>query len=166
MVTLRLKKLLLFGLATALLFAPGSLAWAAPVTVAISATILSKSNCQFQTTNAALNFGTLDPTNPVNKTVNAIPPVTYTCRGSAPVATFLISDDDGLYELGPNGNRMRHATALTAFLPYSLSLSPATGSVAKNTTQTLTVTGTILGTDYQTAIAGSYSDQVTLTITP
>lgn len=164
METKRPKKLLSIGLATVLLFAAGSVSWAAPVTVAVSATILSKSNCQFQTSNAALNFGSLDPTNPVNRTVSA--PIAFVCRGSAPVATFLISDDDGLYALGPNGNRMRHATTLTAFLPYNLSLSPMTGSVAKNSAQTLTVTGTILGTGYSTAIAGSYSDQVTLTITP
>lgn len=141
-----------------------STCFAATAMVNVSATILSKSNCQFTTASAALNFGSLDPTNPVNKSVNV--PINFVCRGSAPVATFFISDDDGLYETGPNTKRMRHSANLTAFLPYSITLNPVTGNADKNVNQILTITGTVLGADYRFATSGSYADVVTLTINP
>jgi hypothetical protein len=45
-------------------------------------------------------------------------------------------------------------------------LTPTTGSVPRNTNQTLTISGMVLGTDYQNALMGSYSDTVVLTILP
>lgn len=141
-----------------------STCFAANVSVNVSATILSKSNCQFTTTSAALNFGSLDPTNPINKSVNI--PIQFVCRGSASVATFFISDDDGLYETGPNANRMQHSVNLTTFLPYSISLNPVTGNADKNVNQILTITGTVKGEDYRFATSGSYADVVTLAINP
>jgi hypothetical protein len=54
----------------------------------------------------------------------------------------------------------------TEFLPYGLSLSPVSGTVARNTNQILAVTGTVLGASYGSAAAGAYSDTVTLTILP
>ena len=64
---------------------------------------------------------------------------------------------------------MRHATNPTAYLPYTVSLAPASGSFPRETPpqdHTVTVNGTVRGTDYQTALAGSYADTVTLTINP
>lgn len=133
--------------------------------VAVTATVLSKSNCKFRPPKtAALNFGILDPANPVDK--NASASIIFSCAGSAPTATFFITDDDGLYESGPNANRMRHTTIITEYLPYSFILSPTSGTVPKNSDQTLTITGTVLGVDYQDAYAGVYSDTVTIVIVP
>lgn len=90
----------------------------------------------------------------------------FRCSSSDKFVTFFISDDDGLYETGPDQNRMRHTITPTEYLPYSLTLSPTSGTIPKNDDQTLTITGTVRGADYQDALAGNYSDTVTLTISP
>lgn len=132
--------------------------------VSLSATILSKNQCKFQTNTAVINFGNLDPSSPVDVTTSAT--LDFVCRGSAALATFSFSDDDGLHETGPDANRMLHDVLPGEYLPYALELDPVNGTVAKNATQTLTVTGTLLGADYQTALAGTYADTVTITIAP
>lgn len=132
--------------------------------VSVTAVVLSKSQCKFNSNTANLNFGNLDPANPVDKTITTS--VTFRCGGSAPIASFSITDDDGLYEAGQDANRMRHILTTTEFLPYSLTLSPTSGTIPKNTDETLTLTGTVRGADYQDALAGSFSDTVTLTIAP
>jgi spore coat protein U-like protein len=82
------------------------------------------------------------------------------------MATFFISDDDGLYETGPNANRMRHTTLGTEYIPYTFTLNPTSGTVPKNSTQTLTITGTVNGVTYQDAATGNYSDTVVITLAP
>lgn len=132
--------------------------------VSVTAIVLSKSQCRFNSNTAALNFANLDPVNPVDRTVDTS--ITFRCGGSAPNATFSITDDNGLYEAGSGRNRMRHTTTFTEYLPYSLTLSPTSGTVPKNTDQTVAVTGTVRGVDYQSAAAGNYSDRVVITIEP
>lgn len=132
--------------------------------VLVSATVLSKSNCKFNAATAALNFGNLDPATPVDKTVTTS--ITFVCNGSAANATFSITDNDGLYETGLNANRMRNTTVTTEYLPYGLTYNPQTSTVPKGVNQTLTISGTVLGVDYQDAYVGSYSDTVVLTIAP
>jgi len=131
----------------------------------VSAVILSKSNCQFNNPGTAtLNFGPLNPLTPTDVTDSTT--LGFVCRGSAAVATFLISDDDGLHETGPNDNRMQNTTNPTAFLPYTLTLSPSFGNANKNSEQTLDITGKIFGADYQTSIPGVYTDLVILSLQP
>jgi spore coat protein U-like protein len=132
--------------------------------VIVNATVVSKSNCKFNSATAAIPFGTLDPTNPVDKTVNTF--ITFRCAGSSSMATFFISDDDGLYETGPNANRMRHATFVTEYIPYVFTLNPISGTVPKNSTQTLSISGTVNGVAYQDVAAGNYSDRVVITLAP
>lgn len=129
-----------------------------------SATVLSKSQCKFNTATATLDFGTLDPTNPVDVTASAM--LDFVCRGSEPMATYFIGDDDGLHEAGLNAHRLAHETVVDAYLPYGLSLAPASNTVPRNSAQTLTLTGVLPGASYQTAVAGRYSDTVTITIAP
>ncbi|HEX6828864.1 MAG TPA: hypothetical protein VF104_07785 [Burkholderiales bacterium] len=88
------------------------------------------------------------------------------CVGSANPATFAITQDGGRYETGPGQNRMRHASVTTEFIPYTLAISPQNGTVARNQSFPVTVTGNILGSNYQSAQAGAYSDTVILTINP
>ena len=130
--------------------------------LAVTATVLSKSNCRFNSATSSLNLGNLDPANPIDVTLTAT--VGFVCRGSANPATFFNSDDGGLYNSG--GPRMRHTTALTEFLPYSLTLSPVTATVPKNVSQTLTITGKVLGSNYKNAYTGSYNDTVVISIVP
>ncbi|PLX99185.1 MAG: hypothetical protein C0623_10110 [Desulfuromonas sp.] len=147
-----------------LFFATAQVCLAANVPMNISATVLSKSICRFVTKTATLDFGNLDPTSPSDVVVNAT--LTLRCQGSANPATYLITDDDGLYETGVDGNRMQHATIPGNFLPYAVTYTPATATIPKNINQSLTITGTLLGADYATAISGVYNDTVTLTIAP
>lgn len=145
----------------------GSAAAAGNAIMNVSATILSKSNCSFKTAAANIPFGVLNPLSPVNVTASAS--AIFTCKGSAPVVIYSITQDSGLYSTGPGWNRMRHATDPSAYLPYSLVIAPDTGSFPRETppkNHTVTVTGTVLGTSYQTALAGNYADTVTLTINP
>lgn len=86
--------------------------------------------------------------------------------GSAPVATYSITDDDGLFETGADANRMRHAALPAEFLPYEMLLSPASGSVPKGVWTPLTITGIVRSTDFRNAFAGNYSDSVVISINP
>lgn len=152
---------------TALLaFSAGSAYAAGNAVMTVSATILSKSICSFNTTAADLPFGTLDPLSPANKTVSAS--ATFKCLGSAPIVVYAITQNNGL-NAGPGGNRLRHVTDATAYIPYSLVFTPDAVTFPRETppqNHVVTITGTILGTDYQTAAQGDYSDTVTLTINP
>jgi len=138
-------------------------AFGAMGTLAVTATVLTRSNCRFDTRTSTLNFGALDPA--VAADVNATTTVGYVCRGSAPVAAFLFTDDDGRNPSGPGYRRMRHATA-PEFLPYSLLLSPAAGAIPKNTPGTLTVSGTVRWADFRGSTAGTYTDSVVVSILP
>jgi spore coat protein U-like protein len=134
-------------------------------TLAVNAVVLSRSNCRFANgPPMVLPFGALDPGNPVDVTRNAT--AWFVCRGSAPIATFAFSDDGGRYETGPDARRMRHASLPAEYIPYDLTFSPPSGSVPRNVWRILTVTGTVRGTDYAGAAAGSYSDSVVVTILP
>jgi len=137
---------------------------AASNTLTVGATVISKSNCKFKSATSALNFGALDPGN----TTDAVDTtsVNFVCHGSAPMATYAISTDDGLHETSPGANRMRNTAVPTEYLPYSLSLTPTSGTVAKNAIQTLTITGTVTSQNYRSAYAGDYADTVVISLTP
>jgi spore coat protein U-like protein len=132
-------------------------------TLAVTATVLSKSNCRFNTKTATLDFGALDPAVAVD--VNSTASVGFVCRGSAPVAAFLFTDDNGQNPSGPGARRMRHATA-AEFLPYVFAFSPASGTIPKNAPGTLTISGTVRWTDFRGSTAGAYTDSVVVSILP
>jgi len=160
-----LKKLLLWISAGLFLLSMTNVSFSGDVTVlSVAATVLSKSNCRFSTATATLAFGNLDPANSSNVTQSTT--FNFDCRGSAPNATFLMSQDYGLYETFPGENKMRNSAVLTEFLPYTLTFNPSTATVPKNVTQTLTVTGTVLASDYQKAYVGNYVDTVVISLNP
>jgi len=132
--------------------------------LSVTATVISKNSCNFNTGTSSLIFGTLDPGNPSDKTVNTS--ATFRCTGSGNPASFAITHDSGLYETGPGAPRMRNTTVTTEYLPYTLTLNPSSGSVPKNTNQTLTISGTVQGTVFQNAYAGNYADTVVISIAP
>ena len=136
---------------------------AAAGNLVIGAAVLSKSNCKFANpASETISFGTIDPTlsTPQSQSVS----FTFTCKGSAAVAIYDISDNGGQNFAG--GNRMRHATTATEYLPYTLTLTPNGGSAAKNVAQIMTATVTIPVASFQQAIAGAFSDTVIITINP
>jgi hypothetical protein len=59
--------------------------------------------------------------------------------------------------------RMKHATR-NAFIPYSASASPI--NLPNPSNQFWRVTATVLGSAYENAPGGSYSDLLTITINP
>ena len=133
--------------------------------VSVTATVISRGYCEFSTNPSPLNFGNLDPSNPSDVTTTAS--VSFRCfRWFIFPVTFFI-DDDGLYETGPNANRMHHTSVTTEYLPYNLTLSPQSGTITGNlANHTLTITGIVRGVNYQDARMGNYSDTVTLSIVP
>jgi hypothetical protein len=133
-------------------------------TLSVTATVVSKNVCKFTTPTATLAFGVIDPGLATNATASVT--TTFKCTGSAATATYLITTNDGLWSTGINARRMRHTTIATEFMPYALTVSPSTGTVARNVDQTLTITGTVLPADYQNRFSGAYSDTVVLTLTP
>ena len=145
------------------------LAWAGTAafgdtgTLAVTATVLSKSVCKFDTKTSTLDFGPLDPA--VAADVNTTASVGYVCRGSAPIAAFLFTDDNGQNPSGPGARRMRHAAA-PEFLPYGLAFSPASGTIPKNAPGTLTLSGTVRWVDFRGSMAGAYTDSVIVSILP
>ena len=132
---------------------------AGTASLAVTATVLSKSNCRFTTTTGTLPFGNIDAGGTADATATAS--LSFRCNGSAPVATYLISDNDGA-----NANKMAHTTLAGNFLPYELSYTPTTGSVPRGDILTLAITGTVRSSDYRAAMAGAYSDTVILSILP
>lgn len=161
-----MKQLLTYSLLAFLIlsYLAGLSLAAGNTSVDISAVVLSKSICRFVTNATTLPFGNLDPSNPVavaNSTT-----LTFRCQGSSNPATYLISFDDGLHATGPGVPRMQHTLNPAEYIPYSISMSPLAGTVPKNVNQTLTIDGTISGASYQTAIAGGYSDTITVSIIP
>jgi len=161
-----LKKILITFIILSI-FVTAGLSYAADSNVvSVTATVVSRGVCWFTTSNSALNFGNLDPSNPVD--VNASTNISFRCFRLFGQVTFFIGDDDGLYEAGPNGNRMRHSTVATEYLPYSFNMNPTSGTVPSSlfTNRTLIVSGTVRGVDYQDAIMGNYSDTVVVSIEP
>ena len=136
-------------------------------TVSVTAVVISRGNCTFRpprNATATLDFGSLDPANPMDKNATATLIVRCQAQGNN-LLTYYISDDAGLYETGPNASRMKHTTQ-TEYLPYSFIVDPRSETVNKIYERTLTITGTIRGVNYQDARSGSYTDTVVLSIAP
>ena len=132
--------------------------------IAVSATVISKNECKFAAANLTLALGSIDPSSTLS--VSRSITTTIRCGGSAASATYFITTNDGLYPAGTNAPRMRHATLVTQFLPYTLTVSPASATVPKNVDQTITITGTVAPSGFQSAAPGAYSDTVVITLTP
>jgi spore coat protein U-like protein len=106
--------------------------------------------------------------------VTATASLTFRCTSST---TYTITDNNGLYYDGTN-QRMRHATVTTAFIPYTYCYTTGTApnpcttdtssvsGIGGTTPITLNISATVQGTSYATAQTGSYSDTVTMTISP
>jgi len=149
----------------ATLMAACSWSYADTGALSVSAVVLSKSNCRFSSNAAiALDFGSIDPSSGTNATATATSG--FSCAGSADLASFSITASDGLHAIGAGARRMRHASALTEYMAYSLSLTPTGGTVPKNDVTTLTITGIITPGAFGSALAGAYSDTVAITLNP
>ena len=131
--------------------------------LSVTATVISRGYCRFNTTTSALNFGNLDPSSPIDLNTNTS--ISFQCFGFLTPVTYYI-DDNGLNDTG-NVHRMKH-TRVTEYLPYSLTLNPRSSTIPWYpwVVHPVTITGTVRGVDYQDARVGNYQDTVTISIVP
>jgi spore coat protein U-like protein len=111
--------------------------------------------CSFNGSGSAITFSPFDPS--VATTQTAFSDLKVKCTPSGFTPTWQFS--------GTNGNaplRMKHSTQ-NAFIPYTVNAS-FLGNAGVN--QNWRITATVLGTNYQDALVGSYSDTLTCTVIP
>jgi spore coat protein U-like protein len=112
-------------------------------------------NCTFRSVGSALNFPSLDPS--AATTATAIMDIGVRCTPAAVSPTWTFAGTNGSSPL-----RMRHVT-LNLFISYTVTTTLLSSQGANETWR---LTGTVLGANYQNAMAGVYSDILTATITP
>lgn len=129
----------------------------APLGVGVTAV----GNCKFHGPPGLLAFGNLDPYSGQDASASAT--LMFKCTKGA---AWSVSDDGGMHELAAGSYRMRH-TALDAHIPYRLNYRNSSGtSQGANVQQILTIDGLIRAGTYAGAPVGSYSDTVTITLSP
>ena len=135
-------------------------------TLSVSGAVISKHNCKFTTANSSLDFGVLNPADTANAVATAY--IGFRCNGNPNTTlAYSITHNGGQnFSAGIPGSKMKHQTLATEFLPYALTLTPASGTGSSNTNYTLTVTGLVQASHYQNARPGNYQDTVLLSIVP
>jgi spore coat protein U-like protein len=126
--------------------------------VNINATVVG--TCKFTTSSTTVNV-TLDPSSGLDVTGNGS--LQFWCTKGA---SYSVSDDDGLHESGPDQNQVYNSSA-NEYIPYSFSYTPTGGTGSGPTSPiTLNVSATFQYNDYKDASAGTYTDTVTITVSP
>jgi len=151
-----MKRLLVVFMAIGLLAAASGALAADTATVAVSATVTG--TCKFNS-GGTLSF-TLDPSTGGNVNGTVSQPAFWCTKG----ASYTLSDDDGLNKSGTT-HRMKHAT-LTEYIPYSFAYTTTGTGTGKSAAITMDIASAVTEADYINASAGSYTDTVTLSITP
>lgn len=146
----------------------GRFSWliAAALLMLAPSALAAGANCLFQAKGLAMSFGTLDPSNAVTVSVPVAAATLNANRvGDCPSSrTMVVDADSGLNFLG--SRRMRKG-ATTDYIPYSLTGLPWSESgPGNNNYVNFTFSGTVAGTAYEGASAGSYSDTVIITVSP
>lgn len=156
---------LLWSLFVLLLLGPPAPALAAGnAIVSVGATVVSNNNCRFRAPGSAtLAFGNINPSSSANATASAT--LTIRCGGASPLVSYALSHNSGLHETGVNLNRMKRGP-LNDYLPYTLTLTPSSGTMARNVNRTITLTGTVTPASFQNAAMGAYGDTVVITLSP
>ncbi|NJD63581.1 MAG: hypothetical protein FIA93_12795 [Deltaproteobacteria bacterium] len=128
-------------------------------TLTVQASVLG--TCKFVSTTSTLGFGALDPS--AGTDVNGSSTTQFWCTKG--VATDAVSAGNGLNFVG--GKRGMKDAVSGDVIPYTLSLAKdGLSNGGPTVPRTLTIAGNVLGADYTGKAAGSYSDTVTITITP
>jgi len=154
-----MKKILAIITVAAITAMAGTAMAADTNTLTVSASVTG--TCKFSSPSSTLAFGGLDPS--IGTDVSTSTDVNFWCTNG--VTTDVISATQGLHWSGTK--RQMEGPAPADLIPYSLSLSPDSNpNIGPGTVRTLTIGGTVLGSDYIDAKTGSYSDTVVLNITP
>ena len=153
-----MKKLVGLGMILGLVLLTGVAFAADSNTLTVSASV--SGTCKFVSSTSSLNFGALDPS--VGNNVNGSTTVDFWCTKG--VITDSITAGNGAHW---SGSSRQMAEAGGDLIAYSLTLTKdANTNQGPASPRTLTINGTVLGTDYTGKTAGSYTDTVTLSITP
>lgn len=132
-------------------------AGAETIGVGVSANVLGK--CKFDTSADAV-FGDLDPMAPAAQTATGS--VTFWCTNGT---SYTLTSNNGANASGVQ-KRLKGPGA-TDFINYTLALASGSGTGSgKSTAITVNANASLAGAAYQDAVAGSYSDTVTVTIAP
>jgi len=158
-----MKKVLMAVVAVALVAMAVS-AIADTATITVSAQVVG--TCRFTGT-SALSFGNL----PFDASGNAsgIPAplpgsATFWCTNGA---SYTITDDDGSNELAANANRMRGQVATAEYIAYTFNITSPTSGVGSGPSSPITINYQgMVGATYTNNTPDTYSDTITLTITP
>ena len=139
---------------------------AAVALLAVSASAWSSGNsCGFQAKGLSMSFGSLDPASGANVTrsVSAATLNANRAGDCSPGQTMQISGGNG-QNFGGGSRRLSNGSH---FIRYSLAL-PTAGQAGPGNGNYIAFTfnGTVLGTDYENASAGTYSDTVVITVSP
>lgn len=153
-----MKKLIAANLIAAGLLVSGAGLAADTNTLTVSASVTG--TCKFNSATSTLNFGALDPSLSTNPTVTNT--TNYWCTKGTAAST---SAGNGQNYSG--SSRQLKGPGATDLIKYALTLSGGTQTgQGPATPLTLTMSGDINNADYIGQSVGSYSDSVTLTITP
>ena len=155
-----MKKLAVGFIALGTVMLIGQTSMAANTSLPVTANVVGA--CQVSTPPTGLAFGALDPSAPV--AVADADTLEYWCTKGA---TYTISDDAGLWD-GGGSNKMRHATDVTEFIAYTMTLTDnGTGTGVGPTSPTvLDIAGNIAAGAYTNSLFGDYADTVVITIAP
>lgn len=156
---MKLNKIGLIGAACALTLLGNTAALAADgATVTVSATVTG--TCKFVAPKTGAVAFTLDPS--VGGAVNGVitQPTFWCTKGTA----YTINDNDGV-NASAGAQRMKHGS-LAEYIPYTFTYTASGSGTGPAAPLTLDIASQVAATDYLNASAGSYSDTVTLTITP
>jgi spore coat protein U-like protein len=142
--------------------AAGGAAWALDTnTLTVNASVVG--TCKFSAATSTLNFGALDPSTPVAVNGSAAPQ--FWCTKG--VATDVIIANLGLNQVAGVRQMKDTAGGGTDLIPYSLTLTPSAGpNLGPGSPRTLNIAGIIAANTYSGVAASTYSDTVTLSITP
>lgn len=149
--------LTIISLVAVLAFTSGAMA-AGSNTLTVTAAVAG--TCRFVSATSTLAFGSLDPS--VGTDANASGSTTFWCTKGT---TESISANNGASWDGTKRNMLDSVSG--DLIPYTLTLTPdGNPNAGPGSPRTLAIAGTVLGTDYTAKSAGSYTDTVTLSITP
>jgi len=129
------------------------------VEMQVSTTILlGKGTCSIVSVTPATFTPALDPISAANRTADAT--ITVNCKGLGNKTGTV-----ALQRQNTNPLNLHNTLTPTDTIGYSLNL-PGSTPVTNNTDVPITVTATILGSAYQNAAAGIYTDSVGIEVLP
>jgi len=128
-------------------------------TLAVSATI--SSTCKFTTGSFTMSFGALDPSAAANQAQAT--GITYKCTKGAAATSFSF---DGAAVSPTSVNITNGTDNIPVALSWTVPATVGTGFGAGSTAISMTVNGSMLGTNYANVSAGVYTKNVTVIVAP